>query len=120
MVERVARISTVGFVSEREPNSSILKVLNQIMVETRHVAQPLLKDQHGEVSYGTYSYGLGYVSKGELHMQRYTDSDWEDSAEEKNSSSIYCFSLDPIMIYGKIQKQTHIKLNTVETKYITF
>lgn len=48
-----------------------------------HVAQHVLKYQHGTVDYDTTIYGLRYVSNSEVQLQRFTKSNWEESVEDK-------------------------------------
>ena len=67
---------------------------------------------------GTLDYGLRYTLDSKISLHGFTDSDWEESAKERQSTSGFCFSLGLGMISWFSRKKTSIELSTAEAKYI--
>jgi hypothetical protein len=55
--------------------------------------------------YGTIMYGLRYASNSEVSLHGFIDSDWEGSAEDRNSTFVPCFSLGYSMISWDSRKK---------------
>ena len=70
---------------------------------------------------GTADYALCYrrCEKG-LRLIGYSDSDWASSAEDRRSTSGYCYSLSESgpLISWKSRKQPVVALSTCEAEYI--
>ena len=75
----------------------VVNTLSQYMVNPRHIH--LVGEKH-VMRYleGTLDYGLKYASNGNIRLHGFTDSDWEGSVEDWNSTSGCCFSLGSGMI----------------------
>eukprot|EP00253_Pinus_taeda_P036516 PITA_36516 len=114
-------LMSLGFTkSDVDPNLyyKVVKVntLSEFMVEPRHEYWIAVKHVLRYLC-GTVSYGLRYVSNGEVQLQGYTNSDWERSAKDRKSTSRCCFSLGSAMISWMSKKQTFVTLSTVEVEY---
>lgn len=59
-----------------------------------------------------------HVSNDEVQLQGYTNSNWEESVEDRKSTSGLSFSLYSAMISWMGKKQTSIALRTVDLEYI--
>jgi hypothetical protein len=94
-----------------------VNTLSQFQVEPRHehwiVAKHILRYLRG-----TLNYGLRYALNIDVQLHGFTDSDWEGSADEKNSTSGICFSLGSAMISWASRNQRSVALNTAEAEYI--
>jgi hypothetical protein len=95
----------------------VMNMLSQFQVEPRHehwiAAKQILRYLHG-----TLNYGLRYASNNDVQLHGFTDSDWEGSENDRNSTSGICFSLESAMISWSSRKQNSVALNTAEVEYI--
>ena len=70
---------------------------------------------------GTAAYELCYRQcEKDLRLTGYSDSDWASSAEDRRSTSGYCFSLteEGPLISWRSRKQPAVALSTCEAQYI--
>ena len=70
---------------------------------------------------GTAAYELCYRQcEKDLRLTGYSDSDWASSAEDRRSTSGYCFSLteEGPLISWRSRKQPAVALSTCEAEYI--
>ena len=64
------------------------------------------------------NYGLRYASNSDIQLHGFTDSNWEGSADDRDSTSGICFSLGSAMISWASKKQNFVALNIAEAEYI--
>jgi hypothetical protein len=67
---------------------------------------------------GTIGHGLRYTSSFDMRLQEYTDSHWEGSTVDRQSTSGCCFTLGSAMVSWCSRKQTFVALSTAEAEYI--
>ena len=67
---------------------------------------------------GTLDFGLRCAADSEIKLHDYTYSYWEDSVEDKKSTSGCCFSLGSDVILWLSKKQTSISLSEAKATYI--
>jgi hypothetical protein len=92
-------------------------MLSQFQVEPRHehwiIAKQILR-----YLCGVLNYGLRYASNSDIQLHGFTDSDWVESAYDRNNTSSIFFSLVFSMILWASRKHKFVALNTAEVEYI--
>jgi hypothetical protein len=111
-------IGSLMYLVNTRPNICFaVSTLGQFMVDLREfhwvATKHVLRYLHG-----TIGYGLRYFLSGEVILQRYTNSDWERSAVDKNSTLGCCVKLGSAMISWISRKQNFVALSTTEADYI--
>jgi hypothetical protein len=104
-------------VNTRRDICFIVNMLSEFQVKPRQenwiATNHILRYLHGMITYG-----LRYVSKNNIHLHGFTDSDWARSADDRKSTSGMCFSLGSAMISWDSRKQKSVALSTTEAGYI--
>ena len=62
--------------------------------------------------------GLYYGRDRDYKLYGYTDSDWEGSVIDKNSTTTRCYFLGSAMISWFSKKRSNVALSTAEAEYI--
>jgi hypothetical protein len=98
-------IRSLIYLTNTRPNLCfVVNTLSQFLVEpiclhlvvAKHVMRYLK---------GTLDFGLGYNGDHDFRLSGYTDSDWDGSVSDRNSTSGCFFSLGSSMISWKSRKQ---------------
>ena len=95
----------------------VVNTLSQYLVEPRRVNLVAIKHVMRYIK-GTMDYGLCYIRDRDFILIGYTDSDWDGSASNRNSTSGRCFRLGSSMNSWQSRKQSSISLSTIEVEYI--
>jgi hypothetical protein len=67
---------------------------------------------------GMLDYGLFYIGDHDFKLYGHTDSDWDGSDSNRESTLGCCFILGSTITSWKSRKQSSVSLNTVEEEYI--
>ena len=81
-----------------------------ILHHTKHVLRYLR---------GTEDYGLRYTSGGGVLLHGFSNSDWAGSAQDRKSTSGFCFSMGSTMVSWSSRKQGSVALSIAEAEYIS-
>jgi hypothetical protein len=95
----------------------VVNTLSQFMVELRQVHWVATKHVLRYLT-GTVEYGLRYLGGDGVRLQRYIDSNWAGSAEDRKSTSGCCFSLGSAVITLFNKKQTFVEISLAKAEYM--
>jgi hypothetical protein len=95
----------------------VVNTLSQFLVEPKCVHLVAAKHVMKYLK-GTLDCGLNYNGDHDFVLSGYTNSDWDGSVSDRNSTSGCCFILGSAMISWKSRKQSSIALSTIEVEYI--
>ena len=111
-------ISSLMYLTNTRPYICfVINNLSQYIVEPQHAHLVAAKHVMRYLK-GSLDYGLRYAVYSEFRLCGYIDSDWAGSAEDRKSTSRYCFSLGSGVISWIRRNKTHVSLSTAEGEYI--
>ncbi|KAK4269228.1 hypothetical protein QN277_022414 [Acacia crassicarpa] len=67
---------------------------------------------------GTIGYGLLYKKSNSLTLSGFTDADWTGDANDRHSTSGYCFSTGSAVVSWCSKKQEIVALSSTEAEYV--
>eukprot|EP00253_Pinus_taeda_P034510 PITA_34510 len=67
---------------------------------------------------GTQNYGLWYPRDTDLTLHAYTDADWDESVDDRKSTSGGAFFMGSRLVSWFSKKQSSIALSTAEEEYV--
>jgi hypothetical protein len=67
--------------------------------------------------HGTVQFKIHYNSGGTPLLVGFTDSDWVDDPDDRNSTAVYVFILGSRTVTSTCKKQQTIFLSSIETEY---
>lgn len=100
--------------------SWIVSRLSHYMSDPREKHMTALKHVYRYLQ-GTKDYELCYNKcNTKLELMGYSDADWTNDAEDRKSTTGYCFSLNPdgAIVSWKTKKQQTVALSTCEAEYV--
>ena len=107
-------IGSLMYLMNTRPNICFaVNTLSQFLIDPRHVhlidAKHILRYRKGIVDYG-----INYEVNRKNNLEGYVDSDWEDNAIDRKSTSGCCFSMGSGVISWFSKKQSYVALSIVE------
>ena len=67
---------------------------------------------------GTCDYGLFYSKEFNLSLAGFSDSDWAGNADDRKSTTGWCFYVEANLVAWMNKKQNFVSLSTAEAEYI--
>ena len=67
---------------------------------------------------GSADYGLLYEKSNDFLLRGFTDADWVGDANDRRSTSGYCFNIGSVVVSWCSKKQSTVALSSTEAEYM--